>query len=405
MGDRALAHVEKILTTYPIEGVDKVEMVQVLDFHVLTGKGQFKVGDLVVYVECDSIVPDGLSDVDKIKYREVKGKLKNASGAEIELLEGELKNITSRNTRPEYEFLRKDKFIIKAKKYNKLGIISMGIIFPLNVLPKNIKLVEGLDVTDIIGVSKVIEDPEEDIVIKKPKSIHHFFMKYSFYRRLYHFIKRDSSLSGIWQPFFPPKSDEINAQNVYSKMLSEYKDQEFYVTEKMEGQNISAFIYDRKKKITSKSIFGVCSRNNYYKTEIDNGFWRSAKMYDFEKKLKLHGKNVFVRGEHCGPGIQKNIYSFPKNRIFLFEVFDIDEQRYLNFDEFIAFCDKYNFETVPILDSNFKLLPTVQEILDYSNGISAHGKNVKREGVVIRLKNDTKVSFKVRSPEYLVKKK
>jgi hypothetical protein len=405
MGDRALAHVEKILTTYPIDGADKVEMVQVLDFHVLTGKGQFKAGDLVVYVECDSILPDGLSDIDKVKYIDKKAKLKRASGDEIEAIEDELKNIISRNTKPEYEFLRKDKFIIKAKKYNKLGIISMGIIFPLSILPKNVKPKEGFNVTDIIGVNKVIEDPEEDVIIKRTNIFHKFFMKYSFYRNLYCFLKNDSSLSGIWQPFFPPKSDETNAQNIYSKMLSKYGDQEFYVTEKMEGQNISAFIYDKKKKITSKSIFGVCSRSVYYKNDIDNPFWRSVKTYNFEKKLRLHGKNVFVRGEHCGVGIQKNIYSFAKTRIFLFEVFDIDEQRYLNFDEFIAFCDKYDFETVPILDSSFKLPSTVQEILDYSNGISVHGNNVKREGIVIRLKNDPRVSFKVKSPEYLVKKK
>jgi hypothetical protein len=406
MGDRALAHVEKILNIYPIDGADKVEMVQVLDFHVLTGKGQFNPGDLVVYVECDSILPDGLSDLDKLRYTDKRAKIKKASEDEIEALEAELKEIILRNTRPEYEFLRRDKFIIKAKKYNKLGIISMGIIFPLSVLPKNVKPKEGLDVTDILGIEKVIEDPEEDTRSTKNKNgIHKYFMGFSFYRNLYSLLKKDSGLTGVWQPFFPSKSDEINAQNVYSKMLSKYGDQEFYVAEKMEGQNISAFIYDKKKKITSKSIFGVCSRSVYYKNDIGNPFWRSAKVYNFEKKLRLHGKNVFIRGEHCGVGIQKNIYSFGKTRIFLFEVFDIDEQRYLNFEEFIAFCEKYEFETVPILDSSFKLLPTIQEILNYSNGISVHGNKVKREGIVIRLKSNPRVSFKVKSPEYLVKKK
>ena len=60
MGDRALAHVEKIVKVYPIEGADNIEMVQLLDFHVVVKKDEFKVGDLALYVEVDSILPDGL---------------------------------------------------------------------------------------------------------------------------------------------------------------------------------------------------------------------------------------------------------------------------------------------------------------------------------------------------------
>lgn len=38
MGSRALAHIEKIIDVYHIDGADNVEMVQLLDFHVLVKK-------------------------------------------------------------------------------------------------------------------------------------------------------------------------------------------------------------------------------------------------------------------------------------------------------------------------------------------------------------------------------
>lgn len=184
----------------------------------------------------------------------------------------------------------------------------------------------------------------------------------------------------------------------------------------MEGQNISAFLYEKKTKqsLFSKlfgknKLFGVCSRSNYYPMHTDgNKFWDTVAKLQFEKKLKSIDRNLFIRGEHCGPGIQGNIYKFPETKIFLFEVYDIDQKRFFTYEEFIAFCKEYNFEYVPILDTNFKLFDTVQEILNYSNGISIHapkGEKLLREGIVLRLKKDSSISFKVRSPEYLVKKK
>lgn len=118
MGDRALAHIEKIVKTYPIEGADNIEMVQVLDFHVVAKKGEFKTSDTVVYIEVDSILPDGLSDDLKASYDILKKELKKATGEDIPKIEREMSEIISKNTRPEFEFLRQKKFRIKCLKYN-----------------------------------------------------------------------------------------------------------------------------------------------------------------------------------------------------------------------------------------------------------------------------------------------
>lgn len=57
---------------------------------------------------------------------------------------------------------------------------------------------------------------------------------------------------------------------------------------------------------------------------------------------------------------------------------------------------------VPILDTEFVLPDTVEELLKIATANSTVNKNVLREGIVFRSK-DGKISFKAVSPEYLEK--
>lgn len=100
---RSLAHIEKIVDIKPISGADQIEMCQVLGWEcVIAKKDNFKVGDLVVYIEVDSIVPE----------------------------------------KPEFEFLRDRKFRVKTIKLRKQ--ISQGLVLPLSIL-NNYGLLENID--------------------------------------------------------------------------------------------------------------------------------------------------------------------------------------------------------------------------------------------------------------------
>ena len=77
-------------------------------------------------------------------------------------------------------------------------------------------------------------------------------------------------------------------------------------------------------------------------------------------------------------------------------------KRKLNYHEWIKFCKDNDIKTVPVLDDDFTLPETVQELLNMSNGFSVFGNKVQREGIVLRLIDDPSISFKVRSPEYLL---
>lgn len=437
MGDRALAHIEKIVKVYPIEGADNIEMVQLLDFHVVVKKNEFKEGDLALYVEVDSILPNTLPGDLESQYEALKSQLKTLNKQlkktpedaptkeSIKTTEEEIQKILSQNKYPEFEFLRQKKFTIRALKYNKFlddfgnPIVSMGIVFPISVLHSvaktNEKIVSeislGMDVTEILGIEKVVEDPEETMKNVSEKiekgAIETFldkrFFRYKFYRNLKKKIVGEK-ISGSWLDIFPPKSDEENVQKIFSRIVNTHGREGYYFSEKCEGQ--SCAFYTIKQKIffglSTKFKFGVCSRNRNLITNDGSDFWKCARDVDAQNKLMKLKKNIFIRGERCGPGCQGNIYGFTGNRFFVYDVFDMDEQRLYNFDEMIQFCKDNGFEHVPILDDNYTIPETVQEILKESNGYSVFGDKVLREGLVIRKKNDSRISFKVKSPEYLI---
>jgi RNA ligase (TIGR02306 family) len=93
--ERKLASIQRIISLEPITGADKIEKATVLGWELVVKKGEFKVGELCIYCEVDSVLPD----------------------------------------KKEFEFLRDRKFRIKTIKLK--GQVSQGICFPLGIIPMN----------------------------------------------------------------------------------------------------------------------------------------------------------------------------------------------------------------------------------------------------------------------------
>lgn len=417
--------IEKVIKVYPIKEADAIEMTQVLDFHVVTLKGQFKAGDLLVYSAVDSIMPDGLSDENKVLLSATKKKLKGVTTPEQKLLvDKEIEEVKARNTRPEFEFLRGKDFKIKALKYGKftnslgLPIVSQGICFDISILPAEVTPVEGMDVTEILGVLKIVEDPDEvlgsevddeeentNTVVGKLNKV---FMRYPLYRRLRKEIT-GTKIKGTWQPWMPEKSDEEKIQRLFTKLFAIYGTDAGWVgTEKLEGQSLGTY------RINNKKFFGfiddvrngVNSRNVHLPTFDGSRFWQSVLQEGYIEKLNSIGKDLFIRGEHLGPGIQGNIYGLVKHEIPLYEVYELTKKGTpykFNHKEFMDFCKLYDFKTCPILYDDFAFPSTVDEMLALADGKSALAE-VWREGIVFRRKEDYRVSFKDKSQEYELRK-
>ncbi|HYV90189.1 MAG TPA: RNA ligase (ATP) [Chitinophagales bacterium] len=109
---RKLASIQRIKSLENIEGADAIEKATVLGWELVVKKNEFAAGDLCVYCEIDSLMPD----------------------------------------KPEFEFLKPRGMRIRTVRLR--GQISQGICFPLSILPDEVKVEEDADVTEALGIIK-----------------------------------------------------------------------------------------------------------------------------------------------------------------------------------------------------------------------------------------------------------
>jgi RNA ligase (TIGR02306 family) len=280
--------------------------------------------------------------------------------------------------REEFEFLRKSSYKkmgdqegFRLKTIRLRGQVSQGLILPMSVFGDfGWTAYEGLDVTERLGIVKY-EPPIPAELAGKVKG-------------------------GF--PSFIPKTDEERVQN----LTSEYdgwrfqSKHQFYVTEKLDGSSATFYFKD--------GVFGVCSRNLELLETEGNTFWKVARQLKLEEWLGTHETNYSIQGELIGESVQGNPYKIKGQTVRFYNAFNIDTQEYLGFPDFIKLIDSMGLETVPVLDINFMLPDTVEELLKYADAKSALNPNFDREGVVIR-SFDRTISFKVISNKFLLNEK
>ena len=416
MYGKKLAYGVKIKEIREIPGADRIELATVMDYTVVVKKGEYKPGDMGIYVEVDSLLPDGLDSELSIKYNLLKNHEigKNLTDEERE---NALKEIQEQSKYPYFEFLRDKKFKIKSMKLSKFGVISQGILFRPVDLGITDKVKDGQDFTIQFNITEIVQDAEEAGLNtgKKDGWLVRKLMRYKWFRNW----RKRHNIAEVWDPTFPGKSDEENVQKIYSKMFAQYADKEWVATEKLEGQNITVYSevvngwFGRKTK-----RIGVCSRTRELNPNGNShGFWDTVKRLHLDEKIKNIPGEWFCRGEHVGPGIQGNIYKLPRTEVYFFDFYKKVEGKWvkLNFDESIAFAKKWDLPFVPVLDEHYKLpeghtndkgvfVSGADIMLQQSDKNTVFGNNLshKREGFVLRLKDDYNVSFKVKNPNYSI---
>ena len=431
MFGKPLAYIVKIKDIREIPGADRIELATVMDYTVVVKKGEYKPGDLGLYIEVDSLLPDGLTDELRAKYTDIK-EGRDMADATKEEIETALKTIQESSKYPYFEFLRDRKFKIKSMKLGKFGVISQGILFK----PSELGITDakvGKDYTLQFGITEIVQDEEEaGLTGKKDNWFVRKLMRYSWYRNW----RKRHNVSETWDPTNPGKSDEENVQKVYTEMFKRYKDKKWVKTEKLEGQNITVFsekvepsLFDRifHRNAESKRI-GVCSRTRELnKNGNGKAFWNTVLRLKLDEKIKNIPGEWFCRGEHVGPGIQNNIYKLPRTDIIFFDFYrkvyfedDINKKvsfkwEKLNFEDSVRFAEQWGLKFVPVLDDNYELpegrinskgvfVSGADVMLQESDGNTVFGNNLnhKREGFVLRLRDDYNVSFKVKNPNYSI---
>lgn len=277
--------------------------------------------------------------------------------------------------RSEFEFLRKSCYVsndwitgFRLKTMRFRGQISQGLVLPISTFPELIGIEMYRDVTELLGIVKWDPPIPAQLAGK---------VKGNF-------------------PSFIPKTDQERIQNLYPKYKEKYADHVFEVSLKLDGASCTFYKYDEQ--------VGVCSRNLdldiHSEQNQENTYIRMFRM--FESQLKSMSRNLAFQGELMGPGIQGNREKLNEHVFFLFDIFDIDRQRYLSATERKEVILDH-MQHVPILCDHSFIFQThsLEEILDYANCKSLHHSIA--EGLVFKSIQDPSISFKAINNQFLLK--
>lgn len=267
---------------------------------------------------------------------------------------------------------------IRIKTCRLKNTLSQGVIFPLSVIfdydgPRN----EGDDVTDYLKITKY----EPAIA---------------------------ANLAGKAKGNFPthlfPKTDSERIQNLWSpKFLDEIDGVKFVARFKEDGTSFTSFGHH--------GVTGICSRNLMLDMDDGSVYKQMFEKYNFEELFKSIDRNLAIQAEIIGPGIQKNSSGVSEKQIRVFDVFDIDKQKYFNYDELWDFCEVNYLPQVTTLTDSFvfdRNVHTMEYILKMTEQ-KYHGTNTQIEGLVftpveemISKRLQGRLRFKMINPNYLL---
>ena len=384
--ERALAHIEKIVSVYPIYGADNIERVYVLGWSCIAKKGEFKAGDLAVYIEIDSKCPDNDE---------------------------------------RFSFLAKKGYKVKTMKLGKFNVISQGLALPITMFPELMDKNIGDDVTNELHITySNLEDGKRkkkynpnDKYNTMAARHHKLFRKQPFrwlmkknWGRKFLFTFFGKKKDNVKKfPDWIVRTDEVRCENI--PWVLKENDKAYVVTEKIDGTSTTVAIDFTKKK---KGDFIVCSRNVRQANEkqecyhtCGNVYWEMVGKYDLEKVVRdiakeFNAKRIVLQGETYGDGIQGNPYKIKDRRFSAFNLV-IDGER-LPSIKAAQILRAHNVHFVPIVGDYYQIpIGTDMETFKLSaDGFSEINPKVKREGFVYR-SLDGKESFKNVSREFLLK--
>lgn len=351
---RKLATIRRIASILPIPDADAIEVAQVDNWKVVVKKGEFQVGDLVVYCEVDSWIPH------------------------------ELAPFLSKGQEPrEYDGIKGERL----RTVKLRGQVSQGLILPIthelqvefSHTFQNFEcarsLEEGDEVTEMLGIVKY-EPPVP------------------------------ACLAGVVKGAFPscfPKTDEERIQNL-TATYAELQECEYEETEKLEGSSMSVGLIPCGYGLD----FIVCSRNLNLKETEDNTLWKVARKYDIERKLLdvASSDGIIIQGELIGEGIQSNYYGIKGHDFYVFAIYDIGRGKYYPPEQRRRLCEKLGLKHTPLLSPNRSLKGmTIDDVLKAADGKSQINPAKLREGVVYKRADglNAQEHFKAVSNAYLLK--
>lgn len=440
---RKLVTIRTIDALEPIEGADVIEVAVIGGWRLVVKRGEFKAGDLCVYFEIDSFLPDGnpawqflvdkssrvMNGVKGHKLRTIKLRGQTSQGLALplsaELLEkfATYENVANRCYPVWVEKLTETGFYIEPQNAADLRELdlsgALGIekyeaplpaelagqaagLFPSFIQKTDQERCQNLK-AEIFGYTETVRQASDwvDVNVSLPKEGA--------------FIKGKNADGKEWTETWDSqeplgKMTHWTALKVEPPKAS--PDDVYEITIKLDGSSMTAFHRDGE--------VGVCSRNLQLKTDDcnkDNTFVRMFFDGGLNWALPALAKdfgNIAIQGELMGPGIQGNREELKDFKFFVFDVFFIDHSRYAMPMEredimralYAMGVDPHKVDHVPVVDTYAKLsdlgLHSIEDLLKFAEGPSI--KHPIREGLVFK-RMDGQFSFKAISNTFLAKEK
>lgn len=434
MTERKLVTIRTIDAIEPIDGAEAIEVVVIGGWKVVVKKNEFKAGDSCLYFEIDSFLPDGV---------------------------------------PAWQFLvDKSSRMFDGQKGHKLrtiklrGQVSQGFVLRHDAIPSVTAVCCGDEMPD--GLNQEQQDAFNELAVELFRGFEdtESTVEKVDFAKLLNVKKFEVELPACLQgqaaglfPSFVPKTDQQRCQNVvaelfgydsvtipfnvdgmdsevvsamldrgvikqvqghagieYVKILPAKADRNtrYEVSMKLDGSSMTIFAKNHDGVVES----GVCSRNLQLKLNEENEtntFVATATktgLLSALESLALSGIELAVQMELMGPGIQGNRENFKDFQIFVFDIFDIKNQRKLSPAERMVMVDTFNtrfnckVQHVPILHADVTLdelgIGNIGQLLAYAEGPSINNK--VREGLVFK-RMDGQFSFKAISNKFLIGEK
>ena len=396
---RELAYVVQIDEIRPIEGYDRVEHARVGGWWVIVKKDQFQVGDLAIYIEVDSKVPE----------------------TEV------------------FEFLAKRNYKVKTLKMCK--VISQGLLmhpydFDWEIqVDHSIWAPEDGDhgrydlgdfLTEKLGITYAdaednkrkanSQDKYKLMAQRRPDIFRQGWARWMMRRDwgkkvMFFFFGKKKDKKNGW-PAWVVKTDEERCQNM-PWLFPGNPEEKWIATEKIDGTSTTFTMRGRGKK----REFYICSRNVvfdkpdkkcFYETNV---YTEMAEKYNIEEKMSQIMADypeldyVTIQGETYGEGIQKRDYRMKEHNFMAFNLIfgakDCPPSRFNPVKMTNILFYKYGIPCVPIVSESFIIPETCEELLVMAEGESIIDGGM-REGLVFRSADGAK-SFKAVSNPFLLK--
>lgn len=144
--------------------------------------------------------------------------------------------------------------------------------------------------------------------------------------------------------------------------------------------------------------FGVCSKNVDLNelNGCNTGYWKVALLNDLPAKLSKMGRSVAIQGEICGPGANRNREKRTEVDFFVYSMWDIVRQEYINPHQVEAVAKQLSLKHVPVLG-----YVKIAKIAKSHGEMKERANKRPGEGLVYKCVGDGR-SFKVHSSAYKI---